>query len=358
MSTMPIIETPRLRLRPVVEADLDALAKLNADPAVRRFLGNGQPLDRAETWRQIAGIHGHQQLRGYATLAIESRASGEFLGWSGPWFPEGWPMPEVGWMVDPRHQGQGIATEAGRASLEWCFANLPVDQICSLIIPENVASARVAEKLGAQRDRRMTIMGREADVWLHSRPDSIARPSGAESSCADTGEKFEISSPRFRLRPFCERDLDALARLYADADVMRYVGEGATLDRAETWRQITCFLGHRQLRGFTTLAIEDQRTGVFVGECGPWFPEGWPMLEVGWLVDPRRQGQGIATEVARAALDWCFANLQVDRACSIIHPENKPSARVATKLGAKLEGSIEAFGQQQDLWIHARPAIA
>ncbi len=164
------IETPRLLLRPFVEADLDALARINADPEVARYLGTGKPSDRADTWRQIAVIIGHMQLRGYSMLAIEERATGAFLGRSGPWFPEGWPMIEVGWVVDPRRQGEGIATEAGRASLDWSFANLDVDQVCSLIRPGNAASVRVAEKLGATLDRGIDeLHGLPADVWLHRR---------------------------------------------------------------------------------------------------------------------------------------------------------------------------------------------
>ena len=128
---------------------------------------------------------------------------------------------------------------------------------------------------------------------------------------------------------------------------------GRTLDRRETWRQIATFLGHRQMRGYSILAIEERATGALLGRSGPWFPEGWPMVEVGWVVDPRRQREGIATEAARASLDWCFANLRVDRVCSLIHPDNVASARVAAKLGARLERQLEDFfGGPAELWIH------
>jgi ribosomal-protein-alanine N-acetyltransferase len=167
--------------------------------------------------------------------------------------------------------------------------------------------------------------------------------------------QLTIETARLRLRPFREGDLDDLARLYADPAVMRYLGTGKTLDRAETWRQIAGFLGHMQLRGYSTLAIEDRASGQFLGECGPTYPEGWPMLEVGWVVDPRRQREGIATEAGRASLEWSFANLDVARVCSIIRAENLASARVAAKLGAKVEGRLEEFyGRPSDLWIHHR----
>ncbi len=355
MRTMPVIETPRLRLRPFHERDLDELARLNADPRVAQFLGTGQTLDRVQTWQQLALIYGHQQLRGYTLLAIEDRASGKFIGRSGLWYPIDWPMIEVGWVIDPAHQGQGLATEAARAMLSWCFENLPIDEICSLILPENASSTRVAQKLGATHGGQQRVFGKQANLWLHHRPQEIARPTQAPLLVEPT-ENFEILSHRFRLRPFRERDLDELARLYADPDVMRYIAEGKTLDRGLAWRALAGFLGQRELRGYATWAIEDQRTGVFVGECGPSFREDLPSIEIGWLVDPRRQGQGIATEVARAAIDWCFAHLEVDRLCSVIHPDNAASIRVALKLGAERQGQIPIFGGLQDLWIHQRPS--
>jgi RimJ/RimL family protein N-acetyltransferase len=164
-----------------------------------------------------------------------------------------------------------------------------------------------------------------------------------------------IDTPRLRLRPFRESDLDDLARLYADPAVVRYLWDGRTRDRAATWREIAMFLGHLQIRGYATLAIEERATGQFLGECGPWYPEGWPMLEVGWVVDPQRQGEGIATEAARAVLAWCLTALPAQPICSLIHPDNAASARVATKLGARLEQRLEHWdGSPADVWLHRR----
>jgi RimJ/RimL family protein N-acetyltransferase len=166
-----VIETPRLRLRPIRESDLEDLARLNSNPHLMRYIGAGQPLSRRETWRQIAVVTGHLQIRGYSMLAIEERSTGLFLGRSGPWFPLGWPMVEVGWLVDPARQNEGIATEAGRASLDWCFENLEVDQVCSLIDAANVPSARVATKLGARLEQRLDdpFFSRPCNLWVYRR---------------------------------------------------------------------------------------------------------------------------------------------------------------------------------------------
>jgi RimJ/RimL family protein N-acetyltransferase len=169
---------------------------------------------------------------------------------------------------------------------------------------------------------------------------------------------LQIETPRLLLRPFREDDLDDLARLNADAKLMRYIGSGVTLDRNATWRQIATFLGHEFLRGYSILAIEDRATGKLLGRSGPWFPLGWPMLEVGWLVDQAHQGRGIATEAGRWTLDWCFGSLGVTQACSIIHPANVASARVAEKLGGRHVGQVDdpaVFGKPVDLWLHEAP---
>jgi RimJ/RimL family protein N-acetyltransferase len=170
-----VIETARLRLRPFRESDLDDLDRLNSNPDVMRYIGAGSPLSRQDSWRQLALFLGHQELRGYSVLAIEERATGLFLGRSGPWFPLGWPMLEVGWLVDPRRQGEGIATEAGRASLDWCFDHLPIEQACSIIDPANIASVRVADKLGGRLDGRLdeAALGRPADLWIHERDRQV-----------------------------------------------------------------------------------------------------------------------------------------------------------------------------------------
>src|SRR5262245_36379976 len=141
---------------------------------------------------------------------------------------------------------------------------------------------------------------------------------------------------------------------------MRYVSAGVPMDRQQTWRQIAVIMGHQQLRGYSILAIDERATGAFLGRSVPWFPLGWPMLEVGWVVDPRRHGEGFATEAGRASLEWCFQQPGVEQVCSVIHPENVASARVAVKLGGTLERSIQdgSFSTPVDLWVYRGPPPA
>ena len=120
-------------------------------------------------------------------------------------------------------------------------------------------------------------------------------------------------------------------------------------------------MGHMDLRGYSILAIEERATETLLGRSGPWFPEGWPMLEVGWLVDLRRQQGGTSPpKPAGPSLDWCFANLDVDEVCSLIRPENRRLGPRGRKAGrpASRSGSKTFLGDPADLWVHQRPPVA
>jgi RimJ/RimL family protein N-acetyltransferase len=154
---VPIIETDRLLMRGWTEADLDSHAKLCADPEVMMFMGG--PVDRVESWRRLAMHAGHWALKGYGDWVLERRTDRYIVGRAGLWHPEGWPGVEVGWKLSPDAWGQGFATEAARASIDWAWANLDVPTLISVIHPQNVASLRVAERVGMQCRERLPIRG-------------------------------------------------------------------------------------------------------------------------------------------------------------------------------------------------------
>lgn len=162
---MVTLETARLVLRMFCEADLDAYAQMCADPEVMRYLGAGQTLSRADTWRQIAMLLGHWQLRSYGMWAVEERASGTLIGRIGFFNPEGWPGFELGWMLGRAYWGHGFATEGARAALAYGFKELQQERIISLIRSQNVASIRVAERLGERFEKRVEVLGSAALVY-------------------------------------------------------------------------------------------------------------------------------------------------------------------------------------------------
>ena len=167
-----------------------------------------------------------------------------------------------------------------------------------------------------------------------------------------------LETERLLLRQFRESDLDDFARMCADPESMRYIGEGRTLNRAEAWRSIAFFLGHWRLRGYGLWAAEEKSTGQFLGRVGLYYPEGWPVLEVGWSIDRQRWGEGFATEGGRAAIRWAFENLDIERLSSVIHPDNAASIRVAEKLGERLLRHDEIAGQPVVIYSIERERFA
>lgn len=148
---------------------------------------------------------------------------------------------------------------------------------------------------------------------------------------------IQLQTERLRLRPFQRDDLDDYARIIADPEVVRYIGNGQPLSREDAWRSMAMHLGHWQLRGYGMWAVELKETGRFIGRIGLFFPEGWPGLELGWLLDRTYWGQGLAAEGGRAALDFAFQELRAKHVISIIFPENRNSIRVAEKIGERFE---------------------
>jgi RimJ/RimL family protein N-acetyltransferase len=155
-----------------------------------------------------------------------------------------------------------------------------------------------------------------------------------------------IETERLTLRMFREADLDDYAEICADAEVMRFLGEGRPLSRADAWRQMAMILGHWQLRGYGPWAVEERESGRIIGRIGFFNPEGWPGFELGWVLGTAYHGRGYATEGAKAALRYAFEVMNREKVISLIQPANTASIRVAVRLGECLEGEGEVFGKK------------
>jgi len=148
-----IIETERLILREIdPERDFEGWAKIQADENTVRYLGY-KPMNRAQAWRNMAVVIGHQSIRGYSFFSLENKQTGDWVGRVGPWFPEGWPEPEVGWAIAPGHLRKGYAFEAARASIDYAFNALGWSRVVHVILDGNEASIALAKKLGSTFER-------------------------------------------------------------------------------------------------------------------------------------------------------------------------------------------------------------
>jgi RimJ/RimL family protein N-acetyltransferase len=174
---VPILETPRLRLRAFRESDLEAQAAVMRDPEVVRHLG-GAPFPREDTWRRIATAMGLWPLLGFGYWAVERREDGAYVGQAGfsdfkrDMQPSIEGLPEMGWILAPYAQGQGYASEAVAAGLAWADAALPGREITAIIDAANAPSIRVAEKTGFTIREEAVYKG--APILLFRRPPLVA----------------------------------------------------------------------------------------------------------------------------------------------------------------------------------------
>jgi RimJ/RimL family protein N-acetyltransferase len=164
-----------------------------------------------------------------------------------------------------------------------------------------------------------------------------------------------LTTERLVLRPLRQDDIDAFAALCADDEVMRWLG--GTMDRQTAWRHMATLTGHWDLRGFGRWAVELRDTGELAGHVGLWYPEGWPAIEIGWAIARPAWGRGIATEAARASLDYAWSEAGLERIIHLIRDDNERSQSVARKLGsAPTEESFEFRGVEMTVWEILRPA--
>jgi RimJ/RimL family protein N-acetyltransferase len=152
-----------------------------------------------------------------------------------------------------------------------------------------------------------------------------------------------LETERLLLRMFRADDAEAYAQICADPEVMLFLG-GAPFSTLEAWRHMAFMVGHWQLLGYGPFAVEEKSSGKLAGRIGFLNPAGWPGFELGWTLGREFWGKGYASEGARRALRYAFEEMNRDHVISLIHPDNKPSIKVAERLGEKVEGQTHLMG--------------
>lgn len=170
-----------------------------------------------------------------------------------------------------------------------------------------------------------------------------------------------IETERLRLRAPRLEDFANSAAMWGNPEVIRYIG-GRPFSEEEVWSRLLRYAGHWALLGFGCWVVEERSSGVFVGEAGfaDYHRDIQPSIhglpEVGWVLAPHAQGKGYATEAVRAALGWGQTRAGFERAVCLIHPENKPSLRVAFKCGFQQWRRTTYKGEATTLFERVRAA--
>ena len=161
-----------------------------------------------------------------------------------------------------------------------------------------------------------------------------------------------LATDRLVLRPFGAEDAEAHARLYADPEVTRWLGDGpwyGEAARARSSLSLQRFAEHWLAHGWGVWAIADRRTGAVMGQCGLKYlqlgPAGSPPdVEVLYALEQRYWGRGFASEAAGRALGHGFETLGLARIVAVARPDNHGSRGVMEKIGLLHEGPVMVSG--------------
>jgi len=169
-TNIPILQSRRLVLRgPEPDDYPDFKATFTSYRA--RFMGG--PLNAYETWMLYAAEIGHWAIRGYGMWMIHDRKTDETYGMAGGWKPAKWPEAEIAWIIWPDAQGNGIALEATHMARSYFYDTLGWEGAVSYLDPKNLDSIRLAERLGASKDKDAPCVDGNDVVYRHPSPEKL-----------------------------------------------------------------------------------------------------------------------------------------------------------------------------------------
>ncbi len=165
----------------------------------------------------------------------------------------------------------------------------------------------------------------------HARPNELA--DGVDRMSDTASRHFDTE--RLRMRPIGADDIDALARLHGDAEIMAGMRFGAeSLDQVAD--VLSGYLATWRDHGFGIWALHDKASGAYVGECGFWVRDDGEGIALRAVLDKPFWGRQLATEAASAALDYGFGVAGLDRVVGVSRASNTRSRGTIEKLGFQL----------------------
>jgi ribosomal-protein-alanine N-acetyltransferase len=153
LTSIPEIETDRIRLRAFTPGDLDALYMVFGDAGVMTYISGGKPRTREATHAGLLRTIEGWRERGFGLWAVVEKDTDRVIGYCGLIFLEGTTDIELAYGLAKSSWGKGFATEAARASLRYAFEELKLERIVAVVNPQNIPSQRVLEKLGMKYTR-------------------------------------------------------------------------------------------------------------------------------------------------------------------------------------------------------------
>ncbi len=172
---MIVAQTPRLILRQLTLDDMDELAGIYADPVVMRFFGSTYTYESTKQWLEERVFKFYEQ-RGWGLWATIYKIDNKLIGRCGltPQLVDGTEEVEIGYLLAKEYWGMGLATEAACFSRDYGFEKLGVNRLISLIDPDNIASQKVAKKVGLTYEQDTYMWNKTVRIYAMYAEKAIA----------------------------------------------------------------------------------------------------------------------------------------------------------------------------------------
>lgn len=152
---------------------------------------------------------------------------------------------------------------------------------------------------------------------------------------------------RLYLREFVEEDLERLSEIYADEEVMKYIGKGVPLDVEQTGKIINAWTKkYYNEYGFGIWALIEKPSNLLIGHCGFNWLQDKSDIEIAYLLAKDYWGKGLATEISKATLQYGFDVLNLKKIVALAYPQNLSSINVIKKIGMNSAGQKIFFETQ------------
>ena len=171
---IPTITTERLIVRPFTLEDTATMHQIINGKDVLKYFPGSKTITEVQVQRMIERIRTHWQDKGYGLWAIELRATGALLGRCGLQHLEETDEVEIDFIFSRDHWGNGFATEAGKASLQYGLEQLRLQTIVGIVHPENLASQRVLEKVGMAQIEKTEYFGMACYKYEIQQTDAVS----------------------------------------------------------------------------------------------------------------------------------------------------------------------------------------
>nr|WP_086940403.1 GNAT family N-acetyltransferase [Thaumasiovibrio occultus] len=164
-----ILETSRLRIREILESDLENLSEMLADEKVMEFSVNG-PMSKAQTMAFINWCQSSYNDHGVGPWALISKIDDAFIGFAGlsKECIDGVEEIHIGYRLASKYWGQGFATEAVSAVVDYGFSRKGQNRVCAIIEPEHCSSIRVIEKAGFKLSKQTKFHEKLTNIYVKS----------------------------------------------------------------------------------------------------------------------------------------------------------------------------------------------